>query len=171
MGTKSTKAFEDIKCAFRIMLFYKYQTQIKHLLETDASLVAIAAVLIQEDRNGNERPCASILELLIKRNKLWSLWSRILAIVESLKHWRHLLKDIKIQLSFSVITRNLVTITSAIPNPSTNSLATTSFTISYQVGIHPGSQLIAPDAYRDEQSWKTEPIQRIVLPETIWSMQ
>ena len=54
-GLNQQKAFEDIKCAFKNHIVLQVPDPNKaFLLETDASLMAIAAVLIQEDRDRNE---------------------------------------------------------------------------------------------------------------------
>jgi len=54
-GLNQQKAFEDIKNTFKNHVVLQVPDPSKaFLLETDASLVAIAAVLIQEDMDGNE---------------------------------------------------------------------------------------------------------------------
>uniref|UniRef100_A0A670ILS5 Gypsy retrotransposon integrase-like protein 1 n=1 Tax=Podarcis muralis TaxID=64176 RepID=A0A670ILS5_PODMU len=61
-------------------------------VETDASDRAVGAVLLQEDPQGNWRPCAFYSRKLSKSEQNYTLWDReLLAIHAAFKAWRHFL--------------------------------------------------------------------------------
>uniref|UniRef100_A0A670JJI7 Gypsy retrotransposon integrase-like protein 1 n=1 Tax=Podarcis muralis TaxID=64176 RepID=A0A670JJI7_PODMU len=61
-------------------------------VETDASDRAVGAVLLQEDPQGNWRPCAFYSRKLSKAEQNYTIWDReLLAIHAAFKAWRHFL--------------------------------------------------------------------------------
>uniref|UniRef100_A0A670JY26 Gypsy retrotransposon integrase-like protein 1 n=1 Tax=Podarcis muralis TaxID=64176 RepID=A0A670JY26_PODMU len=61
-------------------------------VETDASDRAVGAVLLQQDPQGNWRPCAFYSRKLSKSEQNYTIWDReLLAIHAAFKAWRHFL--------------------------------------------------------------------------------
>jgi len=88
-GIAQKCAFEQVKMAFKDHVILSVPDLSKlFILETDASLVAMATVLIQEDSLGNEQPCAFYSRTLTQAEQNYEVYDReLLAIVEGLKHW------------------------------------------------------------------------------------
>ena len=58
------------------------------ILETDASLVGVAAALIQKDSEGLERPCVFFSATLNQAQQNYEVYDwELLAIHSALKHW------------------------------------------------------------------------------------
>ena len=60
------------------------------ILETDTSLVGVAAALIQKDSEGNECPCAFFSATLNQAQQNYEVYNQeLLAIHSALKYWQH----------------------------------------------------------------------------------
>ena len=63
------------------------------ILETDASLVGVAAALIQKDSEGNECLCAFFSATLNQAQQNYEVYDQeLLAIHSALKYWQHYLE-------------------------------------------------------------------------------
>ncbi|KAL5514485.1 hypothetical protein ACEPAG_2574 [Sanghuangporus baumii] len=91
------KAFNSIKKAFETEVALAMPKPDKpYTLETDASDVAIGAVLQQEDDQGELRPLGFMSKTLTSTQRNYPTHDKeMLAIMEALKHWRHLLEGTK----------------------------------------------------------------------------
>ncbi|KAL5480254.1 hypothetical protein ACEPAI_1524 [Sanghuangporus weigelae] len=91
------KAFESIKKAFKTEVALAMPKPDKsYTLETDASNVVIGAVLQQEDNQEELRPLGFMLKTLTNTQQNYPTHDKeMLAIMEALKHWRHLLEETK----------------------------------------------------------------------------
>ncbi|KAL5503844.1 hypothetical protein ACEPAH_7915 [Sanghuangporus vaninii] len=91
------KAFEAIKKAFETKVALAMPKPDKpYTLETDASDVAIGAVLQQEDSQGELRPLGFMSKTLSSAQRNYPTHDKeMLAIIEALGHWRHLLEGTK----------------------------------------------------------------------------
>ncbi|KAL5510913.1 hypothetical protein ACEPAG_4670 [Sanghuangporus baumii] len=90
-------AFNSIKKAFETEVALAMPKPDKpYTLETDASDVAIGAVLQQEDDQGELRPLGFMSKTLTSTQRNYPTHDKeMLAIMEALKHWRHLLEGTK----------------------------------------------------------------------------
>jgi hypothetical protein len=87
-------AFEDLKRRFmeKPVLVHPDVTK-PFIMETDASLFAVGAVLKQRGDDGEWHPCAFYSHRLSPTEQKWQTYDReLLAIEKSLKTWNHLLK-------------------------------------------------------------------------------
>ena len=88
-GEEQQKAFDAVKAAFRQHKLMMVPDRTKpFILETDASLVGVAAALIQKDSEGLERPCAFFSATLNQAQQNYEVYDReLLAIHSALKYW------------------------------------------------------------------------------------
>jgi RNase H-like domain found in reverse transcriptase/Reverse transcriptase (RNA-dependent DNA polymerase) len=93
-GEEQQKAFDMVKAAFRQHKLMMVPDRTKpFILETDASLIGVAAALIQKDSEGNERPCAFFLVTLNQAQQNYKVYDwELLAIHSALKYWQHYLE-------------------------------------------------------------------------------
>ncbi|KAL5531446.1 hypothetical protein ACEPAG_4323 [Sanghuangporus baumii] len=101
------KAFNSIKKAFETEVALAMPKPDKpYTLETNASDVAIGAVLQQEDDQGELRPLGFMSKTLTSTQRNYPTHDKeMLAIMEALKHWRHLLEGTKEPTSSEMGTR------------------------------------------------------------------
>ena len=92
------KAFKGLKELFlRKPMLQIPDPAKKFVLETDASKHASGAVLMQEDTNGDLRPCGYISKSFNQAEKNYQIYDReLLAIIQALKAWRHYLLGLEI---------------------------------------------------------------------------
>ena len=93
-GEEQQKAFDVVKAAFRQHKLMMVLDRTKpFILETDASLMGVAAALIQKDSEGLERLCAFFSATLNQAQQNYEVYDReLLAIHSALKYWRHYLE-------------------------------------------------------------------------------
>jgi len=92
---ETQKAFDEIKLKFATAPVLAYPNRdIPFIVETDSSNFAIGAILSQTSSNDNKiHPVAFFSRSLTASEKNYPIYDKeLLAIVESLEHWRHLLK-------------------------------------------------------------------------------
>lgn len=101
---KATQAFHTLRAAFtKAPLLAHFDVLKKCRLETDASDYAIAAVLSQANSEGHWHPIAFYSRKLIPAEVNYDTHDKeLLAIVESIKHWRHYLEGA--EHAFEVLT-------------------------------------------------------------------
>ena len=93
-GEEQQKAFDAVKAAFRQhkLMMVPDRTQ-PFILETDMSLIGVAAALIQKDLEGNKCPCAFFSATLNQAQQNYEVYNwELLAIHSALKYWWHYLE-------------------------------------------------------------------------------
>jgi hypothetical protein len=87
------KAFDTLKEAFLSKPILQIPDSSRpFVLETDASKYATGAVLMQEDTNGDLKPCGFISQRFNKAEQNYQIYDReLLAIVRAFKTWKHYL--------------------------------------------------------------------------------
>jgi reverse transcriptase-like protein/integrase-like protein/chromodomain-containing protein len=112
-GEKEEKAFNDIKDQFkenRILILFDYEKQI--WVFTDASDYAIGAVIVQLDDQGRKRPVLFYSRKLLPAERNYSTPDKeLLAIVQTLKKFRHYLQGTKYPVIVKTDHQNLKTFT------------------------------------------------------------
>ena len=85
------EAFEELKQRFTTTPVMKMlDTMQPFVIESDASLTMTAAVLRQQDVNGNWHPVAYLSQSLLPAERNYEIYDReLLAIVRALEAWRH----------------------------------------------------------------------------------
>ena len=93
-GPDQTRAFSDLKAAVTSApVLQPFRVDSDHMIEADASSVGLGAVLLQADVNSNIfRPVAFHSRKLSSAEKNYPTREQeLLALVDSVKHWRHYL--------------------------------------------------------------------------------
>ena len=87
-GAEQQRAFDAVKAAFRKHKLMMVSGQAKlFILETDVSLIGVAAALIQKDSEGNECPCVFFLATLNQAQQNYEVYDwELLAIHLALKY-------------------------------------------------------------------------------------
>lgn len=109
--SKTQDAFEEIKYKFSSAPVLAYPNRdLPFLVETDSSNFAIGAILSQNSLKDNKiHPVAFFSRSLTSAEKNYPIYDKeLLAIVESLEHWRHLLKGTSIPFTIFSDHRNLL---------------------------------------------------------------
>ncbi|KAH9263142.1 hypothetical protein BASA83_013529 [Batrachochytrium salamandrivorans] len=93
-GPKQETSFKKLKDAFARPGFLAHPNDEQpFILETDASDFAISGVLHQHDQTNTLRPVAFYSRQMNNAERNYDIYDKeLLAVVESFKHWRHLLQ-------------------------------------------------------------------------------
>jgi hypothetical protein len=91
-NTTCSDAFSSLKTAFKMApILGHYDFAKSRVIETDASDFAISAILLQHDSEGSLRPIAYYSRQLFPAEVNYDIGDKkLLAIIEALRHWRHL---------------------------------------------------------------------------------
>ncbi|KAH9246094.1 hypothetical protein BASA81_016371 [Batrachochytrium salamandrivorans] len=93
-GSEQETSFKKLKDAFSCPGFLAHPNDEQpFILETDASDFAISGVLHQHDQSNTLRPVAFYSRQMNNAERNYDIYDKeLLAVVESFKHWRHLLQ-------------------------------------------------------------------------------
>ncbi len=110
-SSKAQESFDEIKTKFSTAPVLAYPNRdLPFMVETDSSNFAIGAILSQKSPKDNKvHPIAFFSRALTSAEKNYPIYDKeLLAIVESLEHWRHLLKGTSIPFTIFSDHRNLL---------------------------------------------------------------
>jgi len=106
---ETQSAFQNLKAAFLSSEVLAHPNEERpFILETDASDFALGAVLSQAADSGVAQPVAFYSRQMVPAERNYEIYDKeLLAIVESLKHWRHYLQGSRSQIQIICDHKNL----------------------------------------------------------------
>ncbi|KAH6596909.1 hypothetical protein BASA50_004844 [Batrachochytrium salamandrivorans] len=109
-GPEQETSFKKLKDAFARPGFLAHPNDEQpFILETDASDFAISGVLHQHDQTNTLRPVAFYSRQMNNAERNYDIYDKeLLAVVESFKHWRHLLQVAMADLDLHVLVHSTV---------------------------------------------------------------